>query len=123
MKSAVFPLILLGVILNTGAQLLLKAGMNRIGHFEFALSKLFSISLQVAMNPYILMGLLGYVVSVVIWLLVLSRVDVSFAYPMISLGYVLNAVTAYYLFEESLSITRILGIVVILCGVYLVARS
>ncbi len=123
MKSSVMPLILFGVVLNTGAQLLLKAGVNRMGQFDFVWAKIVPLGLQIATNPYILIGLFSYVISVGTWLLVLSRVDVSYAYPMISLGYVLNAVTAYYLFDETLSISRMMGIFVILCGVYLVARS
>ncbi len=123
MKLVVLPLILLAVFLNTGAQLLLKAGMNRFGQFEFAFSKLMNIGTQLMVNPYIMLGFLTYVISVLVWLLVLSRVDVSYAYPMISLGYILNALTAYYLFGETLSLMRMLGILVILCGVYLVARS
>lgn len=123
MKFSVLPLIFFAVLLNTGAQLLLKAGMNRIGHFDFVVSKLFTIGTQIFLNPFVLIGLCSYVVSVAVWLLVLSRVDVSFAYPMISLGYVFSAITAYYLFDETLSITRMAGIIIILCGVYLVARS
>lgn len=123
MKSTVLPLIFFAIILNTGAQLLLKAGMNRLGHFEFALSKLVSIGSQVIINPFVLLGFTIYAVSVIVWLLVLSRIEVSVAYPMVSLGYVLNALTAYYLFGESLTPVRLIGILIILCGVYMVARS
>ncbi len=117
------PLILLGVLLNAGAQLLLKQGMRRIDHFDFVLSNAAFVGGQVATNPYVLAGLFAYVVSVVVWLLVLSRVDVSFAYPMLSVGYIVNAIAAYYLFGENLSVMRISGILVIVAGVYLVARS
>lgn len=123
MKMTVFPFIFIGILLNTSAQLLLKTGMNRVGHFDFSLSKLIDIGFQVAINPYILTGLCSYVISVVVWLMVLSRVDVSFAYPLISLGYILNAITAYYFLGENLSLERMVGILVILLGVYLVARS
>jgi len=123
MKLMVLPYILAGVILNTTAQLLLKAGVNRIDQFEFAWSKIVQAGLQVATNPFIVMGLCAYVFSVAIWLVVLSKVEVSIAYPMISLGYVLNAITAYYLFGEDLTLSRLVGILVILLGVYLVARS
>jgi len=118
-----FPLILLGVLLNAGAQLLLKEGMRRIGHFEFAWVNVAPIALQVAVNPFVLLGLFAYVVSVLVWLLVLSRVEVSFAYPMLSIGYIVNAVAGYYLFQENLSMTRITGILIIIAGVYLVTRS
>ncbi len=117
------PLIMLGVMLNAGAQLLLKEGMRRIGHFEFVWANIVPIGLQVAVNVFILGGLLCYVVSVVVWLLVLSRVEVSFAYPLLSVGYIVNAVAGYYLFQENLSLTRITGILIICAGVYLITRS
>ncbi len=117
------PLILLGVLLNAAAQLFLKEGMRRIGHFDFVWSNLVPIALQVAGNVFILGGLLCYVISVVVWLLVLSRVEVSYAYPLLSVGYIVNAVAGYYLFHENLSITRISGIVIICIGVYFVTKS
>ena len=117
------PLILLGVLLNAAAQLLLKEGMRRIGHFEFVWANIVPIGMQVAGNLFILAGLLCYVVSVAVWLLVLSRVEVSFAYPLLSVGYIVNAIAGYYLFQENLSLTRITGILIICAGVYLVTRS
>ncbi|MHB8347470.1 MAG: EamA family transporter [Acidiferrobacterales bacterium] len=117
------PLILLGVLLNAGAQLLLKEGMRRIGHFAFSWPNVIPIGMQIAINPFILAGLFSYAVSVVVWILVLSRVQVSFAYPMLSIGYIVTAVAAYYLFNEQLSLTRVAGIVVIIGGVYLITRS
>ncbi|MDA8100582.1 MAG: hypothetical protein M0042_13275 [Nitrospiraceae bacterium] len=117
------PLILVGVLLNAAAQLFLKEGMRRIGHFEFLWANLLPIALQVAGNLFIWGGFLCYVISVIVWLLVLSRVEVSFAYPLLSVGYIVNAVAGYYLFQENLSITRISGIVIICVGVYFVTRS
>jgi multidrug transporter EmrE-like cation transporter len=118
-----FSLIMLGVMLNAGAQLLLKEGMRRIGYFEFVWANALPVGLQVAANPFVLAGLFAYVVSVGVWLLVLSRVEVSFAYPLLSVGYIVNAVAGYYLFQENLSLARITGILIICAGVYLVTRS
>lgn len=118
-----FLLILLGVLLNAAAQLLLKAGMSQIGHFAFSYANLFPIGLKVMGNIPIMFGLFAYVVSVGVWLLVLSRVEVSFAYPMLSIGYVVNAVAAYYFFGESFSLMRLTGIFIIISGVYLVSQS
>ncbi len=119
----VFALILLGVLLNACAQLALKAGMNSIGHFDFSIQNIWPIGLKVAGNLPIISGLTMYVASVVVWLLVLSRVQVSLAYPMLSIGYIVNAIAAYYLFGEPLTSIRVLGIFVIMAGVYLVAQS
>lgn len=119
----IFVLILCGVLLNAGAQLMLKAGMGQIGHFEFSVANLLPIGVKVMANPPIITGLVMYVVSVWVWLLVLSRVQVSFAYPMLSIGYVVNAFAANYFFGEPLTSMRMLGIFIIISGVYLVAQS
>ena len=62
-------------------------------------------------------------VSVVVWIMALSRVQVSIAYPMLSIGYVVNAVAAWFLFGEALTVQRLVGIGFIVIGVFLVARS
>ncbi len=110
-------------MLNAGAQLLLKAGMSQIGHFEFSLANAVPIGVRVMGNVPIITGLTMYVVSVAVWLLVLSRVPVSFAYPMLSIGYIVNAIAAFYLFGEPLTSIRMLGIFIIISGVYLVAQG
>ena len=123
MTPVAFALVLTGVLLNAAAQLLLKAGTTAIGHFDFTWDNALPIGLKVAFEPHILGGLTCYAVSVVVWILALSRVEVSIAYPMLSLGYVVNAIAAYYLFGESVNALRVAGNGVIIVGVVLVARS
>lgn len=123
MNALTFSLILTGVLLNAGAQLLLKAGTTRVGQFEFTLANAWPIGWQLATQPHIVGGLACYVVSVVVWIMALSRVPVSVAYPMLSIGYIVNAFAAYALFGESLGAQKLLGIGFIVIGVWLVARS
>ena len=123
MTAISFTLLLAGVLLNAAAQLLLKAGTNAVGPFEFSTVNAVPVGMKLALEPHILGGIACYVVSVVIWILALSRVEVSVAYPMLSIGYVVNAVAAYYLFGEAVSATRLVGIGVIILGVFIVARS
>lgn len=123
MKLAEFALILVGVLLNAAAQLLLKAGVRQIGEFSFTPANVLPIGWQVATNLPIIGGLACYVVSVVVWILALSRVEVSVAYPLLSIGYVVNAGLAWWLFGEAVGPQRLLGILVIIIGVVLVARS
>ena len=123
MNPLTFSLLMTGVLLNAAAQLLLKAGTNRVGEFSFALDNIVPIGSRLASSPFILGGLACYVVSVVVWILALSRVPVSVAYPMLSVGYVVNAVAAWMLFGESLSMQKLIGIGFIVIGVFLVARS
>jgi multidrug transporter EmrE-like cation transporter len=112
MSLASFAIILVGVLLNAAAQLLLKAGTNAM-----------PLGLRLAIEPHILGGLACYVISVVVWVIALSRVPVSIAYPMLSIGYVVNAVAAWYLLGETLTPMRLTGIGIIIAGVFLVARS
>jgi len=123
MKGPELALILTGVMLNAVAQLLLKAGARAIGGLEFSAANAAAIAGRLALNAPIIAGLACYAVSVVVWVLALSRVDVSVAYPMLSVGYVVNAVAAAWLFGEPLGAMRIAGIGVIIVGVWMVARS
>ena len=123
MNATSFALVLCGVLLNAGAQLLLKAGTNSVGVFAFTADNLVPIGLRLATEPAILCGLGLYVVSVAVWIMALSRLDVSLAYPMLSIGYVVNAIAAWRLFGEALTAQRMVGIATIIVGVFLVARS
>ena len=123
MNFTSFSLVLTGVLLNAAAQLLLKAGTTRVGHFEFSLGNLVPIGGQLATQPHILAGMGCYAISVVVWIMALSRVPVSVAYPMLSIGYVVNAFAAWWLFGESLAAQKLIGIGFIVVGVWLVARS
>jgi multidrug transporter EmrE-like cation transporter len=118
-----FGLVLFGVLLNAAAQLLLKAGTTAIGRFEFTAANVLPVAVRAAGQPHILAGLACYVVSVAVWIMALSRVEVSVAYPMLSIGYVVNAVAAYYLFGEAVTVQRLAGIGIIVVGVYVVSRS
>ncbi|MDO8288923.1 MAG: SMR family transporter [Parvibaculum sp.] len=123
MMARSLPLIFTGVFINAVAQLCLKQGMRQIGHFEFTPEVLWDTSWRIATNPYVMFGLFCYVVSVAVWLLALSRVDVGFAYPMLSVGYIVTAIAAFYLFGEALTPVRIAGIAVIMVGVFMISRT
>ncbi len=123
MNISSFSYLFAGILLNACAQLLLKAGTNRLGEITLAPSTLLPTLMQLGTNLPILGGLALYGLSVITWIAGLSRVDVSIAYPLLSLGYVVNAIAAYYLFGEVLSTQRMLAIGIILVGVYILARS
>jgi multidrug transporter EmrE-like cation transporter len=123
MNTLSFSLVMTGVLLNAAAQLLLKSGTNAIGVFAFSAENVMPVGWKISTQPYILSGVGCYVISVVVWILALSRVEVSIAYPMLSIGYVVNAVAAWYLFGETVTVTRLAGIAIIVLGVFVVARS
>jgi len=123
MTLTTFFFLLTGVLLNAGAQLLLKAGVKPLGALSVDASTLLATGARVLTQWPILAGLACYVISVGVWLVALSRVEVSLAYPMLSLGYVVNAVAAYWLFGEALGPMRCAGIAIILVGVFVIART
>jgi multidrug transporter EmrE-like cation transporter len=123
MPWSAFAFLITGVLLNAGAQLLLKAGTNVLGVITLTRDNWWDTFWRMGTQGYFVAGVAFYMVSLVVWIMGLSRVPVSVAYPMLSLGYVINAVAAYYLFGEAVSATRWLGIGFIVVGVWLVARS
>ena len=123
MSGAAFVFLMSGVLLNAAAQLLLKSGTNRLGVISLDAGNWGSTLVRMASEGYFIAGVAFYGVSLVVWILGLSRVPVSIAYPMLSLGYVVNAIAAHYLFGEAVTAQRWLGIGFIVVGVYLVARN
>ncbi|WP_032112920.1 SMR family transporter [Candidatus Paracaedibacter symbiosus] len=111
------------VFLNVASQLLLKMGINSIGHFEINADNLVTVGLKAAVNPNIIIGLFLFGLSFILWLVVLSRMEVSLAYPLLSMGYIITPFMSYFLLNETFSLSRILGICVIIVGVYIVSRS
>jgi multidrug transporter EmrE-like cation transporter len=116
-----FLIIVLGVSLNAAGQLFLKSGANIIGPITSSSS--ITTVITEFINTYIIVGLLCYVFSVLIWIVALTRVDVSIAYPMLSLGYVIVTIAAWFLFNEEISAIKILALSIIIFGIVLLANS
>ncbi len=122
-KYVILALILLDVALNVVGQLFLKYGMSQFGNFSLSLTALPPVFLKAATNLHVILGLFCYGLGFLVWLIVLAKADVSYAYPLISLGYVFTAILAWVLIGEAVTLTRMTGILVICLGVFLVARS
>ncbi len=121
--SKYVPLILFTVLTNAAAQILLKKGMISVGTFSFDATNLASAFVKAMFNPYVFLGLCTFVISMLSHLVVLSRVDLSFAYPFLSLAYVVAAAYAYFVFKEDVNMVRFAGIALICFGTVLIARS
>ena len=116
-------LLLGGVLLNAAAQLLLKAATRHSGELVADSGRISWVAVMQLLGAVPLwVGLACYGVSVVVWLGALSRVPVSIAYPMLSIGYVVNAFAAAMLFGEVLSLPKLAGIALICAGVFTLAR-
>ncbi|SEG76371.1 transporter [Bosea lathyri] len=118
------PLILFTVLTNAAAQLMLKRGMTTgVGNLDVANDGLISTVFRVVFNPFVFAGLCTFVISMASHLIVLSKVQISYAYPFLSLAYVVVAVYAYFVFQEDLSPARIAGIGFIVLGTIFIAQS
>lgn len=121
--NAFIPLILFTVLTNAAAQLLLKRGMTGVGALDIGADGLVATVFRVVFNPFVFAGLATFVVSMASHLIVLSKVQISFAYPFLSLAYVVVAVYAYFFFQEDLNPARIAGIALIMLGAIFIAQS
>lgn len=117
------PFILFTVLTNAAAQLMLKQGMLSLGPLETLSENIIVKVLQIVFQPWVFAGLVTFVISMGSHLYVLSKVELSFAYPFLSLAYVAVAVFAYLIFKEDLNTWRIAGIAFICVGTVLIAQS
>ena len=118
-KMNVLFLVLICVGMGVVGQVSMKKGMNDIGSIEIKnilSSKIFEVIFQ----KYVFIGMFFYVLASLVWLVVLSQAELSFAYPLISLGYIITAIFGKFLFHENLTLFRFLGILLIFGGVYMI---
>lgn len=120
-KTFVIIMMLINTFLNVSGQLFLKSGMNIIKKMGDLPALDFFI--KSFLSPFILIGLLFYFISLLLWLIVLSKAELSFAYPLISLSYVFVMFFSFFFLHESVGILRILGVFLIISGVVFVSRS
>ena len=123
MKLSDFSILFCGVLLNALAQLGLKAATRVTGPLVVTDSAVLKRALELLAVPSLWYALCAYGLSVIVWLVGLSRVPVSQAYPLLSLGYVINIGLAWWLLGEVPNVQRVGGIAVIVVGVVLVSRS
>jgi multidrug transporter EmrE-like cation transporter len=115
--------ILISVVGGGAGQILLKRGMGSMGPLTISADQMGQLLLRMGTNPFVIGGLVVYGLSTVFWLTALSRVDLSFAYPFVSLSYVFMLLASWFLFNEDITWTRLLGTAIVGIGVLLISRS
>lgn len=114
-------LILINISLAVSGQFSIKVGMKQVGYISS--NNFLPLLLKSLTNLYVILGLLAYTLAAVTWILVLSRVDLSYAYPMLSLGYIIILLLGIFFLNETVGFSRIMGTVFIIMGVFLIFRS
>ena len=118
------PIVLVGCILNTIGQIFLKKGMTIIGPLDFTGAHIFKAIGHAFTNGYIFTGFLAYALSFAVALIALSRLPVTYFYPIsVSISYLLVTTASHFFLGDSISITKILGLAIIITGVYIVATN
>ena len=117
-----FIIIIISVLLNALAQIFLKIGMKKFAPIDLQ-NNLLQTFMAIIINPHIILGFISYGLSIILWLWVLSKVEVSLAYPFQALGYILVTILAWLLFHEDINIIRISALVFITIGLILLALS
>ena len=119
-----FKLLGTSVLINVTANILLKKGVISFGGLSADRSQLISGIIRAAVNPFIIVGLMLYATSFIIWLRVLSFNDLSKSYPIFaSMVFLLTTIGSVRFLNESVSAARIVGIIIMLIGIFVVAKS
>ncbi len=122
MPLALFAIILGSVALNALAQVLLRKAMLSVSALPPEPSAI-RYALSVAMEPWLIGGMMCYAISILIWLYVLSKTEVSVAYPFLSIGYVIAAAMGFFFLGENVTLARMFGIALICSGLVFISRS
>lgn len=79
--------------------------------------------ISMVLSPWVIGGTMCYALSTIFWLIALSRADLSFVYPFIALTFVIIFIASFLLFHENMSVMRISGAVIIICGIIVLVRG
>ena len=124
MRWQIVSMIIISILLSSAAQLLLKYGSSspsiQKAIYSHSILNLFYAMIS---TPQIILGLICFGVSLILWIVILSRTDVSYAYPFVALGICLTILAGWFFFNESLSLLRIIGVAIVVAGVITVANS
>ena len=123
MKASTFLLILFSVTLGAAGQIAMKRGMSLVGFVPLSSLKEILPLCRVFGNPFVMLGLSLYGISAVSWLVVLSRADLSYVYPMISINYILVVFLSRLILHEPLSLNKLMGSLIICLGIWVLSRG
>jgi len=120
---AAYAMVLLTVLLTAYGQFAVKWQVLRAGPVPEALPDKLAYVMGLLLNPWILSSFLAAVLASVSWMLAMSRLELSHAYPITALTFVLVAIGSRALFEEPLSIYKVVGLILIIAGIIVSTRG
>ncbi len=122
MNIASLMLIIVSVSLSVVAQIFLKHGMTNKSVQLAIKSNFLEAFITIFTNFSVLIGLFSYVASAAVWLIVLSKTDVSKAYPFVGLGFIGTMLIAHYFLNEPVTAFKVMGTLLIVTGVLFISK-
>ena len=119
----IFSLIFLSTVFTVAGQLFFRKGMLEVGEVSFSLQSFWKTLGGTASNIYVISGFILFALGAIWWLVILSKVEVSYAYPIGSLGYVLLLFASWLFLGESIPLSRWIGVLFICLGIFFIARQ
>ncbi|PCL21487.1 4-amino-4-deoxy-L-arabinose transferase [Snodgrassella alvi] len=116
-------LAVISVTLNAMAQIALRKTMQTFGTFPQSASDYFYFGYQLILNAWFITGMCLYAISIGLWMAVLGKTEVSLAYPLLSIGYIITAFIGYFFLHENVNLLRIIGLITICIGIIIISRS
>jgi multidrug transporter EmrE-like cation transporter len=116
-------IIIICVSISASAQLLMRKGMLKVGEISYTISSFKNAFPIMITNIYLLLSMICYIISTLVWLIVLSKYEVSFAYGFWGLGFIIVTIFGYFVFNEHITLTRIIGMLLIGFGTYFISKT
>lgn len=123
MNLLTFLLAIISVTLNALAQIALRKTMQTLGTFPQSIFDYLYFGYQLISNVWFLTGMCFYAISIGLWMAVLGKTEVSLAYPLLSIGYIITAFIGYFFLHENVNLVRVIGLVTICIGIIIISRS
>jgi multidrug transporter EmrE-like cation transporter len=118
-----FLMALTVVLLGATGQVLMKFGAQKLGQVPLSSQGVIDALIKIVFIPQIPIGLFLWAMAAFLWLGVLTRVELSYAYPIFSLSFVLIALASWLIFKETLTFWRVAGILIICLGITVMYRT
>ena len=123
MSAFVFFTAFFSVFLTSVAQICLKKTMLSIEDQHSIFTNFISFCLSMCINKWFILGILLYIGSLVLWLIVLKKIEVSQAYPLSAMGLIFTSTFAFFFLHETISTAKIIGLMFIVVGIIFISRS
>lgn len=123
MTPFIFLLAITSVSLTALAQVALRKTMLSIMPIPENIDNIFIFILNILLNPWFIFGMSCYIISIGLWMTVLSKTEVSLAYPLSSMGFIITAAIGYFFLKEDVNMTRMIGLLLICAGIIFISKS